>query len=167
MSDARRLVLFDLDGTLIDSAPDIADAVDQALELHGRPGVGEAAVRGYIGNGAERLVHRALTGCRDGEATAAEFAAVYASFLEFYQTGFYVRTRIYPGVGEALRDLADDGWTLGVVTNKPKRFTTPLLAAAGLDDWFAIVLSGDSLPRKKPDPLPLIHAADAVGADHR
>jgi len=165
MSEPCRLLLFDLDGTLVDSAPDIADAVDQALEAHGRRGVGEDAVRGFIGNGAERLVHRALTGSRDGEAAAAEFAAVYASFLEIYQAGLYVRTRVYPGVSEALRDLAGDGWTFGVVTNKPARFTTPLLAAAGLDDWFAIVLSGDSLPRKKPDPLPLIHAADAVGAD--
>jgi len=165
MSNARRLLLFDLDGTLVDSAPDIADAVDQALEAHGRPGVGEDVVRGYIGNGAERLVHRALTGSRDGDAAAAEFAAVYASFLEIYQANLYVRTRVYPGVGAALRALADDGWTLGVVTNKPTRFTMPLLAAAELDDWFAIVLSGDSLPRKKPDPLPLIHAADAVGAD--
>lgn len=165
MSSARRLLLFDLDGTLVDSAPDIADAVDQALEVHGRPGVGEAAVRDYIGNGAERLLHRVLTGSRDGDAAKAEFAAVYASFLEIYQAGLYVRTRVYPGVVDVLRCLADDGWTLGVVTNKPQRFTLPLLAASGLDDSFAIVLSGDSLPRKKPDPLPLIHAADVVGAD--
>lgn len=165
MSSARRLLLFDLDGTLVDSAPDIADAVDQALEVHGRPSVGEAAVRDYIGNGAERLVHRVLTGSRDGDAAKAEFAAVYASFLEIYQAGLYVRTRVYPGVVDVLRCLADDDWTLGVVTNKPQRFTLPLLAACGLDDRFAIVLSGDSLPRKKPDPLPLIHAADVVGAD--
>lgn len=164
MTGRKRLLLFDLDGTLVDSAPDIAMAVDAALGDHGHAAIGLEAVRGYIGNGASRLIHRALTGTRDGDAEPAVFDLVYASFLERYQARLFVDSRVYPDVEAVLRTLAEASWTLGVVTNKPERFTLPLLAAVGLADRFSIVLSGDSLPRKKPDPMPLIHAAAEVGA---
>lgn len=164
MTGRARLLLFDLDGTLVDSAPDIATAVDAALAVHGRSAIGLEAVRGYIGNGASRLIHRALTGTREGDADAASFDAVYASFLDLYQARLFVDSRVYPGVETVLRTMADAGWTLGVVTNKPGRFTRPLLEATGLAGNFAVVLSGDSLPRKKPDPMPLVHAAAEVGA---
>ncbi|MEX2480643.1 MAG: phosphoglycolate phosphatase [Gammaproteobacteria bacterium] len=164
MTGRARLLLFDLDGTLVDSAPDIAIAVDAALAAQGRPSIGLEAVRGYIGNGASRLIHRALTGTRDGDAEPAVFDAVYASFLELYQARLFVDSQVYPGVETVLRTMVDAGWTLGVVTNKPERFTRPLLEAAGLAGSFAVVLSGDSLPRKKPDPMPLVHAAAEVGA---
>ena len=157
------LALFDLDGTLVDSAPDIADAVDIALAALGRAPLGEDRVRGMIGNGAVRLMHRALTGSHDGEAEPALHAAAYAHFVDAYQPRVFRRTHLFPGVREVLDALAARGWALGVVTNKPARFTVPLLAAAGIDACFAVTLSGDSLPTKKPDPAPILHAAAQTG----
>ncbi len=159
MNQATGLALFDLDGTLVDSAPDIADAVDIALIACGRAPVGEAVVRGLMGNGAVRLIHRALTGCHDGEAEANLHAQAYQHFVDAYQPRVFSRTRLFPGVLEVLSRLAQAGWALGCVTNKPARFTTPLLEAAGIARCFALTLSGDSLPTKKPDATPILHAA--------
>lgn len=156
---ATGLALFDLDGTLVDSAPDIADAVDVALTACGHAPIGEGAVRNYIGNGAQRLLHCALTGARDGEAEPALHAQAYAEFVAAYQTRLFVRTRIFAGVVDVLAMLASRGWLLGCITNKPQRFTRPLLQAAELEQYFGIVLSGDSLATKKPDPEPILHAA--------
>jgi len=163
MNAPRGLALFDLDGTLVDSAPDIADAVDRALTACGRAPIGEALVRDYIGNGASRLIHRALTGVRDRDADTTLHAEAFDAFLGFYQERLCVRTRVYDGVPDVLSTLAADGWRLGCITNKPGRFTVPLLAALELDHHFGIVLSSDSLPRKKPDPEPLLHAAATLG----
>jgi len=163
MSQARGLALFDLDGTLVDSAPDIADAVDIALAACGRAPLGEAVVRGLIGNGAVRLIHRALTGQADGEAEAGLHAEAYRHFVDAYQPRVFCRTRLFPGVEEVLTRLAAAGWALGCVTNKPARFTIPLLAAAGIAARFAVTLSGDSLPTRKPDAAPIVHAAASLG----
>lgn len=163
MSRGRGLVLFDLDGTLVDSAPDIADAVDIALEACGRTPIGEAETRAYIGNGAARLVHRALTGCRDGEADPATFDTAYGAFLEAYAERVFCRSRLYPGAQHTLATLSHADWRLGCITNKPARFMHALLDAAGLGEWFAVALGADSLERKKPDPAPLRHAAESLG----
>lgn len=163
MSSGPGLVLFDLDGTLVDSAPDIADAVDIAMLACGRPAVGEQVVRGLIGNGAVRLIHRALTGQHDGDADAALHGQAYQFFVDAYQLRVFTRTRLFPGVEAVLDGLRSAGWTLGCVTNKPARFTTPLLGAAGIADLFAVILSGDSLPTKKPAPEPILHAAATLG----
>jgi len=158
-----RLALFDLDGTLVDSAPDIADAVNLALLACERAPLDEAFIRDCIGHGAERLLHRVLTGRRDGEADGILLAKCYAEFVAAYLPRVFVRSRLFDGVIPTLDALAAHGWLLGCVTNKPLRFTTPLLAAVALDEYFAIVIGGDSLPRKKPDALPLVHAANALG----
>ncbi len=163
MTEPVGLALFDLDGTLVDSAPDIADAVDIALIACGRAPLGEGAVRGLIGNGAVRLMHRALTGSHDGDAEAGLHAEAYQHFVDAYQPRVFKRTRLFPGVEEVLGRLAAAGWALACVTNKPARFTEPLLAAAGIADYFALTLSGDSLPTKKPAPEPILHAAAALG----
>ena len=160
MSDG--LLLFDLDGTLVDSAADIAAAVDLALAGLGRPALGEAVVRDYIGDGAARLLHRALTGRHDGVAPAAEFEAAYLGFTAAYASALFRRSRVYPGATSALETLAARGWTLALVTNKPAAFTLPLLEQADLARHFALVLAGDSLARKKPDPLPITHAASTL-----
>jgi phosphoglycolate phosphatase len=165
MSDGAGLVLFDLDGTLVDSAPDIADAVDIAMQACGRPAVGEDVVRTLIGNGAVRLIHRALTGQHDGDAEAALHAQAYQFFVDAYQPRVFARTRLFPGVEAVLERLRAAGWALGCVTNKPARFTTPLLSAAGIAHFFAVVLSGDSLPTKKPAPEPILHAAATLGVE--
>lgn len=162
--EAVRAVLFDLDGTLVDSVPDLATAVDATLAEFGREPAGEARVREWVGNGAQRLVKRALTGSMDGEPPAALFEQAFPRFLEHYGRHLSDRSRLYPGVAEALATLRAQGLALAVVTNKPERFVAPLLSALGIARDFAVVVGGDTLARKKPHPAPLLHAADALGA---
>ena len=153
------MVLIDVDGTLVDSVPDLAFCVDEMMRRLGRPAHGETAVRNWVGNGVERLVRRALVGQLDGEPTDADFAAAYPVFLELYAANTSTRSQLYPGVIEGLNYLASQGYKLGCVTNKASQFTLPLLKALDIHDRFGIVVCGDTLPVKKPDPLPLLHAA--------
>ena len=155
-----QMILIDLDGTLIDSVPDLAFCVDAMLEGLGRPTRGEEKVRDWVGNGVERLVRRALTGTLDGEPDEASFRQAYPLFLELYAENTSRRSRLYPGVREGLDYLASAGYPLGCVTNKAGRFSEPLLKDLGIYDAFGILISGDTLDRKKPDPMPLLHAAD-------
>ena len=156
-------VLFDLDGTLVDSVPDLALAVDAMLADLGRPPAGEARVRRWVGNGAERLVKRALTGAMDGEPPADELQRALPLFFEHYQRHLDRHSRLYPGVEECLRALQAHGLALGLVTNKPERFVAPLLDSLGIADCFAVTVGGDTLAEKKPHPAPLLHAARQLG----
>jgi phosphoglycolate phosphatase len=157
------MILIDLDGTLVDSVPDLAFCVDVMMERLGRPPWGEAAVRNWVGNGVERLVRRALTGELDGEPSDAEFERAYPIFLDLYRENTSERSVLYPGVREGLAWLRGAGYPLGCVTNKAAQFTEPLLQDLGVWDYFGLVISGDTLPRKKPDPMPLLHAAERFG----
>jgi len=158
-----KMILIDLDGTLVDSVPDLAYCVDQMMQQLGRPPWGEATVRNWVGNGVERLVRRALIGQLDGEPEEADFARAIPIFLELYRANTSGRSFLYPGVREGLAYLRDAGYPLGCVTNKAAQFTEPLLADLGVREYFGLVVSGDSLPRKKPDPMPLLHAAEHFG----
>ena len=158
-----KMILIDVDGTLVDSVPDLAFCVDAMLECLGRPPRGEAEVRNWVGNGVERLVRRALTGTLDGEPDEAAFERAYPVFLELYRENTSKRSLLYPGVREGLDYLRAAGYSLGCVTNKAAQFTEPLLRDLGVRDSFSIVVSGDTLPRKKPDPMPLLHAAEHFG----
>lgn len=153
------MILIDLDGTLVDTVPDLAHAVNVMLERLGMPGQPEEKVREWIGNGAERLVRRALVGAYEGEPPQRLFQRGYPIFLEAYEENVCRKSRPYPGVMEGLERLREAGYPLGCVTNKPARFTEPLLDALGLSPYFGVVVSGDSLPYKKPHPEPLLHAA--------
>lgn len=157
------MILIDVDGTLVDSVPDLAYCVDAMMERLGRPPRGEAKVRNWVGNGVERLVRRALSGSLDGEPSEADFASAYPVFLDLYARNTSQRSCLYPGVREGLNLLKSAGYPLGCVTNKAAQFTEPLLRDLGVRDDFAIVISGDTLPRKKPDPEPLLHAAGFFG----
>ena len=164
MSFARpAMILFDVDGTLVDSVPDLAWCVDRMMERLELPPRGEAKVRNWVGNGVEALVRRALIDRLDGEPDPELFRRAYPLFLVLYADNTSKRSHLYPGVEEALRRLQEAGYRLGSVTNKAEQFTLPLLEALGIRDRFEIVISGDSLPRKKPDPLPLLHAAEFFG----
>ena len=156
-------VIVDLDGTLLDTAEDLAAGVNAMLADLGRPALPIARVTRYVGKGAEVLVHRALTDSLDGRVDAGDFEPASRAFLAHYARENGNRARCYPGVVEGLAAMRAKGLRLAVVTNKPAAFTVPLLARTGLEHWFELVVSGDTLARRKPDPLPMLHVADAWG----
>lgn len=158
-----KMVLIDVDGTLVDSVPDLAYCVDEMMARLDMPRRGEAAVRNWVGNGVERLVERALANDLDGQPDEALKARALPVFLALYAENTSRRSRLYPGVEEGLAYLRSAGYRLGCVTNKAEQFTLPLLQDLGIRDHFEIVVSGDTLPKKKPDPLPLLHAAEQLG----
>ena len=154
-----KLVLIDLDGTLVDSVPDLAHAADAMMRDLGLPEHGEDVVRNWVGNGVERLVKRALTGELHAEPDQALFEKGYPIFYDHYIASNGKYSRLYPGVEEGLAWLQKRNYSMGCVTNKAESFTLPLLEAKGILDCFGIVVSGDTLPQKKPDPAPLLHAS--------
>ncbi len=159
------MILIDVDGTLVDSVPDLAYCVDEMMRQLGRPPQGETKVRDWVGNGVERLVRRALIGQLDGEPSDEDFERAYPLFLDLYTENTSKRSCLYPGVREGLDYMKSQGYQLGCVTNKAAQFTIPLLKDLGIYDEFGIVVCGDTLPVKKPDPGPLLHAAKHFGVD--
>ena len=157
------LIMIDVDGTLVDSVPDLAFCVDEMMRQIGQPAHGEAKVRDWVGNGVERLVRRALTGTLDGEPTDDEFEKAYPLFLELYAENTSKRSHLYEGVREGLDYLLSQDYKLGCVTNKAAQFTEPLLEDLGIAGDFKIIISGDTLPKKKPDPMPLLYGAEYFG----
>jgi phosphoglycolate phosphatase len=158
-----QMILVDVDGTMVDSVPDLAYCVDQMMDRLGLPRRGEDQVRLWVGNGVERLVRRALIGKLNGEPDDALFAKAYPIYLELYEANVSTRSRLYPGIAEGLAWLTRERFRLGCVTNKAAQFTVPLLKNLGVHDYFEIVISGDTLPQRKPDPAPLLHAAKHFG----
>lgn len=154
-----KAVVIDLDGTLLDTAPDIAEAASRMLRDLGMSPVGLEKIKSFIGNGISNLVRRALTGEMSGKPDEALFARALPVFEKHYDEVLYRETHPYPGIMEGLKALRDAGFPLACITNKAERFTLPLLEAMGMRGYFELILSGDSLPRKKPDPLPLRYAA--------
>jgi len=165
MIKTPQMILIDVDGTLVDSVPDLAYCVDEMMKALGMPTHGEAKVREWVGNGVERLTRRALIGQLDGEPDDALFEKAYPIFLELYAENTSKRSKLYPGVAEGVAYLKEAGYKLGCVTNKAAQFTLPLLKDLGVSDYFEIIISGDTLPKKKPDPLPLLHAAEFFGVE--
>lgn len=158
-----RLAMFDLDGTLLDSVPDLAAAVDRMLAALGRPPAGAERVRLWVGNGARVLVRRALAGRLDHagvDETETERA------LELFMAAYaecHALTRVYPGVVETLDRLQAAGVLLALITNKPQRFLPGLLADQGLDGYFRWLVGGDTLAQQKPDPAALFWVMDKAG----
>ncbi|WP_455206228.1 phosphoglycolate phosphatase [Kaarinaea lacus] len=153
------MILIDVDGTLVDSVPDLAYCVDEMMKQINMPTHGVAKVRNWVGNGVDRLVQRALIGQLDGDPDPALFEKARPVFLELYADNVSKRSKLYDGVREGLDYLKAQQYQLGCVTNKAEQFTVPLLKDLGVYADFNIVICGDSLPKKKPDPLPLLHAA--------
>jgi len=152
--------MIDVDGTLVDSVPDLAYCVDQMMIRLEMPIRGEERVRHWVGNGVPRLVERALTDELDGFPSQEAFDKAYPIFLDLYAQNSSVRSTLYEGVIEGLDYLKSKDCLLSCVTNKAEQFTLPLLKSLGIIDYFGIVISGDTLEKKKPDPLPLIHGAN-------
>jgi phosphoglycolate phosphatase len=163
MLEKPKMVLIDVDGTLVDSVPDLAWCVDEMMRQLELPERGESSVRHWVGNGVPRLVERALTNDLDGMPDKALYDKAYPIYLDLYAENTSKRSGLYDGVKEGLDYLQSAGYRLGCVTNEASQFTLPLLKTLGLYDLFEIVISGDTLPKKKPDPLPLLHAAEKLG----
>lgn len=160
------LVLIDVDGTLVDSVPDLAYSVDETLRRINMPARGEAAVRHWVGNGVVRLVERALCNDLNGYPDAALLDQALPIFNEIYAENTSTRSHLYEGVAEGLAYLKGlNGVKVGCVTNKAAQFTLPLLKNLGIHDEFAIIVCGDTLAKKKPDPLPLLYAAEQLDVD--
>ena len=156
------MILIDVDGTLVDSVPDLAYCVDEMMKQLGLPERGEAAVRQWVGNGVERLVKRALLNQLEGEPDDALYHKALPIFRALYAQNTSKRSHLYAGVEEGLDYLRRSGYRLGCVTNKAGEFTLPILRDLGIQDFFEVVICGDDTPRKKPDPLPLLTAAERM-----
>jgi len=158
-----RLVMFDLDGTLMDSVPDLAAAVDKMLMLLGREPAGIERVRDWVGNGSRVLVRRALAGGLNHDGVADELAdEALALFMQAYAGGHEL-TAVYPGVRECLDWLREREVKLAIITNKPAQFIEPLLEEKGLAGYFDWLVGGDTLPQQKPDPAALFWVMDNAG----
>lgn len=156
----KNTLLFDLDGTLVDSAPDLAFAVNQTLiELDLTP-FSQDVIRGWVGNGANILIQRALSGSTEISTTINNELKTRALeiFFQIYQSHNCIETKLYNGVLNTLKTLKKRGYRLAIITNKPERFITPIINGLGLDGLFELVIGGDTLEKRKPDPLPLNHA---------
>jgi len=155
----KKLLIFDLDGTLIDSVPDLALAINQMLQTLGRATFEEEVIRQWVGNGAKILVERSLSASHEIDPNLDPSLVEHALdiFLQHYQTHLCDRTQPYPHVQESLKELQSWGYTLTIITNKPAQFVEPILKNLALDRFITHYLGGDSLPHKKPHPLPLQH----------
>ncbi|MBI5892009.1 MAG: phosphoglycolate phosphatase [Nitrosomonadales bacterium] len=155
-------IVLDLDGTLLHSAPELAEAANRMLRDMDRPAVSQDLLMSYIGNGISWLVKRALTGDMHAEPEAALYDRALP-FFDHHYSALLRQSKPYPGVMEGLNAMKDAGFELGCITNKAARYTGPLLESSGLAPYFGIVVSGDTLPEKKPHPLPLQHCAKFFG----
>jgi len=164
--DRIKLVLFDLDGTLVDSVGDLAwcgNEMRRSLEM---PLYDPEMARRWVGNGLERFVKRVLTSDMEAEPDESLFNAGLEIFKRLYAGHASDHSRLYPGAIETLKYLAGLDLHLACVTNKPEPFTSGLIAAMGLSDYFGLVVAGDTTARKKPDPMPLHYAADHFAVDY-
>jgi len=157
-ANAPKAVLFDLDGTLLDTAPDMAGALNALRTMEGLAELPFADIRPHVSHGAARLIEVGFS-CTGG----ARFEHLRDRFLELYSRDLACRTRLFPGLDTVLDEMDATGISWGIVTNKPAWLTEPLVDAVGLRPRVRCVVSGDTLSRKKPHPEPLLHAARQMG----
>ncbi|HXS28603.1 MAG TPA: phosphoglycolate phosphatase [Steroidobacteraceae bacterium] len=159
---ACRAVLFDLDGTLLDTAGDLAQALNRLRSERALPPLEYERIRSFVSHGSSALVRLAFP-----SAPEAEFLELRERLLELYAAAICVHTRPFPGMLELIARLERDGAQWGIVTNKPAAYTEPLLDAAGLASRAGVIVSGDTLAERKPHPRPLLHAAERLGVEPR
>jgi len=155
-----RTVLFDLDGTLLDTAPDLADALNAVLAEHHRPPRAFDEIRGVVSHGAMALIRLGF----ELDESHPDFQPLRLRLLALYRDNLSRKTLPFPGMGEVLDQLETLGYNWGVVTNKPGWLTEPLLKNLHLYDRAACVVSGDTLETRKPHPAPMLHACEQIGS---
>ncbi|MCF6193086.1 MAG: phosphoglycolate phosphatase [Kangiellaceae bacterium] len=161
-------ILFDLDGTLVDSAPDLAAALNTTFKILDYPSVELEEVKKWIGNGVDKLIQRALSSVLNNKNTiqldnSDEFWRAKTVFYSQYERQSGKLSRLYPGVVDLLEELQRKNIYLACITNKSRCFTTSLLVELGIENYFEVVVCGDDLTNKKPHPEPLLYAASKIG----
>ncbi len=163
-TNGPQAIVFDLDGTLVDSAPDIHAAANAFLAERGHDPLDLARVTSFIGNGVPVLLERVLRAVGEA-ADPASLQAALPRFNEIYGAAPCALSKLYPGVAESLTALRAAGFRLGICTNKPEVPARQMLKDLGIDGYFTALVGGDSLPERKPDPAPLRRAAGDLGVD--
>lgn len=154
-------VLFDLDGTLVDTAPDMAAALNQLLAENGKPGLPYESIRPHVSNGARGLLGLGF----EIDTPHPEYDRLRQRFLDLYESDLSTHSRLFEGMDEVLAVLEAHGIIWGIVTNKPGWLTMPLVEALNIHNRAACVVSGDTCERAKPHPMPLLHAASSIGLE--
>jgi len=153
------IVLFDLDGTLADTAPDLAYALNQTLEKHGLPQLPYEQIKPKVSHGASALIRLGFNLTPDDEA----FDPLLQELLQIYSANIHRETTLFSGMDKVLQQLEKQGIAWGIVTNKPSRFTDPLMKSMGLTDRASCIVSGDTTANSKPHPEPILHACKLAG----
>jgi phosphoglycolate phosphatase len=154
-----KVVLFDLDGTFADTAPDLADALNRTLQLHGREPLSLEQIRPAVSHGGAALIRTGFGITPDHE----QFESLRQDLLRFYQENLSRHTTLFPGMAELIEHLEQNGIRWGIVTNKPSWLTDPLMQQLGLDHRAACIVSGDTTSNSKPHPEPILHACQLAG----
>lgn len=156
-----RTVLFDLDGTLADTAPDLANALNRVLEEQGQPPLPYHTIRAVVSHGGIALIRLAF----ELEPGHADFKPLHQRLLAIYRETIADRTQLFDGMASLLDDIESRSLNWGIVTNKPSWLTEPLLEQLGLDHRAATIVSGDTLNERKPHPAPMLHACEQAGSN--
>lgn len=156
-------VILDLDGTLIDSVPDLDAALNGMLQEMGLPAIDEASIRMFVGKGTPHLVKSTVSAYLDEKDTAKVLDEALTLFYKHYRTVNGERSHMYPYVREGLEQMATKKLKIACVTNKPSVFTEPLLAKNGIYPFFDVIYCADTFPKKKPDPFPMMMACRKFG----